>query len=303
MNNDEHIKLINTYSGLAKLAAYGDVEQIKKFHDFAVHAHLYDPQFYLPKNFKLLEEMFKKGKDVVVDADKLQNLGDALIWSIYLVQCQIHYARDIETGELLTPPAKFTCPDNDLVEDFIEDHLMKYVNTEFLGTKLNNKVIDSVSEIWNHFRTTMATAQAKSKVLWRNGIECKKLFTDLGYGDKGYIYGERKEYKKSTLTKKEQEIMKYFMKRGDKDLELFMKDTDDNGFETTFKKWFSQKKFMATDIVMLILNKNIGLRSKAWKRFAAKLPSVHFDKMIEKYAQDKRGGDRRSAKFQQLQEL
>lgn len=286
--NNENPKLINTYSGLAKLYANENIEQIKKFHDFAVHVHLYDPQFYLPKNFKLLEEMFKKGKDVVVDIDKLQNLGDALIWSIYLVQCQIHYARDIDTGERLVAEGACLYPDNDLVENFIEDHLMQYVNTEFLGAKLNNKIIDSVGEIWNHFRTTMATAQAKSKVLWRNGIECKKLFTDLGYGDKGYIYGERKEYKKSVLTKKDQEIMKYFMKRGDKDLELFMKDADDNGFETAFKNWFGQKKFMAADIVMLILNKNIGLRSKAWKRFAAKMPSVHFDKMIEKYAQDKR---------------
>ena len=154
-----------------------------------------------------------------------------------------------------------------------------------------------------YFRTTMTNARTESMVLWRNGKACKQLFESLGYGDKGYIYGERKEYKKSALTRKEQEIMKYFMKRGDKDLELFMKDADDNGFDTAFKEWFNQKKFMPLNIAMLMLNKNIGLRSKAWKRFAAKLPSVHFDKMIEKYAQDKRGGDRRSAKFQQLQEL
>lgn len=288
MKRNKQPKLINTYSGLAKLFANENVEQIKKFHDFAVHAHLYDPQFYLPKNFKLLEEMFKKGKDVVVDANKLQNLGDALIWSIYLVQCQVRNARDIETGERLVAEGACLYPDDDLVEDFVDDHLMQYVTSEFIGEKLNRKLIDSKADIWNHFRKTMKTAQKESVIIWRDGNKCKQLFAELGYGDKGYIYGERKEYKKSVLTKKEQEIMKYFMKRGDEDLATFIKEAEVNGLETTFKNWYSSKKFLDSNIVMLMLNKNIGLRSKAWKRFAANLPSVHFDKMVEKYAQDKR---------------
>ncbi len=294
---------MNTYSGLAKFYSQGNPDMLAKFKAFAQHEHLYDPHFYLGKNVDFLTAMFG-GKNVVVTIERLRNVCKALVYSIYIVQQQIRNARDITTGLFILDPAACLMPDDDLVIDFVNDHLLYSVNRDNLPhisvrksktNKLNDAndaTLKYVGDGWVYkdLAIMMENAKIESRTIWRNGQACKELFEKLQCGNKGYIYGAYKK-RNIVITENEKKIVKCFLKK-DQDMKLFLNDCEEKGFKTAFNTWGKEKKFAATLIIMTRLTPI--LRSKAFKRFAAKV-GIDFGKLISKYAPDKRKGNGRQA--------
>ena len=296
LKRNKNPRLINTYSGLSKLYACEDKAKLKKFQDFAKTRHLYDPQFFLGtvkgKKINFFTAMFgnKKGK-INIDIKRLMNCTEALIYSLHLIQYQVHNAKDIETGERLVPIALCLEPDFDLVYEFIKDHLTKWINHDYLE---GNKKVFELLESGDYEAMCVEfhnKALKEIPLIWCKGKECQELFAKLGFGDKGYIYGQMKEYKTKPLTKNEQTIMLLFMKRGKEDLQKFIKDVEEKGLSTAFKEWYKGKKFIDSNVAFIMINSKIGLRSKAFKRFAAKIDGANFDRVIAGYAKDKRSNN------------
>lgn len=296
LKRNKNPRLINTYSGLSKLYASEDKAKLKKYQEFAKETHLYDPQFFLGtvkgRKVNFFTAMFgnKKGK-IIIDIKRLMNCTEALIYSLHLVQYQVYNAKDIQTGERLTQTTMCLTPDFDLVYEFIDDYLIKWINHDYLDG--NKKVFDMIEsgEYKNECQRINSEAVKAVPLIWCKGHECKDLFTKLGFGHKGYIYGEMKPYKKAALTKNDKAIMMVFMKRGKEDLEKFTKEVEEKGLSTAFKEWYKGKKFIDSNIAFIMINSKIGLRSKAFKRFAAKIDGANFDRVVAEYAKDKRSNN------------
>lgn len=277
--------LVNTYSGLVNYFTKDKPELKEKFSEFADKTHLYDPQFYLPNKVNLFTAVLgnKYGNNIKFDKIRLLNLCEALTLSIYITQLQVHYAKDLQTGEFLLPRGTCLIPDDILVKKFLHNKLLKYLTAEYLP---NTKLIPA-DELNAKIDNIISRTKKYSHMIWSSGEKCKAKFVELGYGN-GYIYGQRKEYKKHILTKKDIAILKYFVKRGESDIKQFTKEAEEKGLSETFKEWYRGKKFMNIDITAKLLDKGIGLRSKAFKRFSAKLEGANFDRIVNEFAEDKR---------------